>query len=128
MPSGCPPTPCARSMQVAVGKREALSVFGSDYPTHDGTGECRCTIQQRGSPSGLCSPHRAVSSVPRPRVNRRARLHPRGGLGQGTYGSLEEARGKPRLRHVQPGHGCRLFGTRHGQGFLKGASRVERQG
>ena len=25
-------------MQVAVGKREALSVFGSDYPTKDGTG------------------------------------------------------------------------------------------
>ncbi|MFB2801423.1 UDP-glucose 4-epimerase GalE [Shewanella seohaensis] len=24
--------------QVAVGKREALSVFGNDYPTHDGTG------------------------------------------------------------------------------------------
>jgi UDP-glucose 4-epimerase len=24
--------------QVAVGKRECLSVFGGDYPTHDGTG------------------------------------------------------------------------------------------
>ncbi|MFU8812473.1 MAG: UDP-glucose 4-epimerase GalE [Balneolaceae bacterium] len=37
-PSGIPNNLMPFVTQVAVGKREKLSVFGSDYPTHDGTG------------------------------------------------------------------------------------------
>jgi hypothetical protein len=36
--AGTTARPCCSNCQVAVGKREALSVFGSDYPTKDGTG------------------------------------------------------------------------------------------
>ncbi|TRD23321.1 UDP-glucose 4-epimerase GalE [Palleronia caenipelagi] len=38
-PSGKPENLMPYVTQVAVGRREALSVFGSDYPTRDGTGE-----------------------------------------------------------------------------------------
>lgn len=37
-PNGIPNNLMPFISQVAVGKREQLSVFGSDYPTHDGTG------------------------------------------------------------------------------------------
>jgi len=37
-PAGIPNNLMPYVTQVAVGKREQLSVFGSDYPTHDGTG------------------------------------------------------------------------------------------
>ena len=37
-PNGIPNNLMPYIMQVAVGQREALSVFGSDYPTSDGTG------------------------------------------------------------------------------------------
>lgn len=37
-PSGIPNNLMPFISQVAVGKREKLSVFGNDYPTHDGTG------------------------------------------------------------------------------------------
>lgn len=37
-PSGVPNNLMPYVTQVAVGKRARLSVFGSDYPTHDGTG------------------------------------------------------------------------------------------
>lgn len=37
-PSGIPNNLMPYVTQVAVGKRKRLSVFGSDYPTHDGTG------------------------------------------------------------------------------------------
>ena len=37
-PNGIPNNLMPFVTQVAVGKREKLSVFGSDYPTHDGTG------------------------------------------------------------------------------------------
>ena len=37
-PSGIPNNLVPYIAQVAVGKREALRVFGNDYPTHDGTG------------------------------------------------------------------------------------------
>merc|ERR1719331_1232619 len=37
-PKGIPNNLMPFIQQVAVGKREALSVFGSDYPTKDGTG------------------------------------------------------------------------------------------
>lgn len=37
-PNGIPNNLMPFISQVAVGRREALSVFGSDYPTHDGTG------------------------------------------------------------------------------------------
>lgn len=37
-PTGIPNNLMPYVTQVAVGKREKLSVFGSDYPTHDGTG------------------------------------------------------------------------------------------
>jgi UDP-glucose 4-epimerase len=37
-PSGIPNNLMPYVTQVAVGKRARLSVFGSDYPTHDGTG------------------------------------------------------------------------------------------
>lgn len=37
-PTGIPNNLMPYVTQVAVGKRERLSVFGSDYPTHDGTG------------------------------------------------------------------------------------------
>ena len=37
-PSGIPNNLMPYVTQVAVGKRKELSVFGSDYPTHDGTG------------------------------------------------------------------------------------------
>lgn len=37
-PRGIPNNLMPFLQQVAVGKRETLSVFGSDYPTHDGTG------------------------------------------------------------------------------------------
>lgn len=37
-PTGTPNNLMPYVTQVAVGKREKLSVFGSDYPTHDGTG------------------------------------------------------------------------------------------
>jgi len=37
-PSGIPNNLMPFVTQVAVGKREKLSVFGGDYPTHDGTG------------------------------------------------------------------------------------------
>lgn len=37
-PNGIPNNLMPFITQVAVGKRETLSVFGSDYPTHDGTG------------------------------------------------------------------------------------------
>ena len=37
-PSGIPNNLMPFVTQVAVGKRERLSVFGNDYPTHDGTG------------------------------------------------------------------------------------------
>lgn len=37
-PNGIPNNLMPYITQVAVGKREQLSVFGSDYPTHDGTG------------------------------------------------------------------------------------------
>lgn len=37
-PNGIPNNLMPYVTQVAVGKREKLSVFGSDYPTHDGTG------------------------------------------------------------------------------------------
>lgn len=38
-PSGIPNNLMPYVTQVAVGKREKLSVFGNDYPTRDGTGE-----------------------------------------------------------------------------------------
>ncbi len=38
MPSGIPNNLMPYISQVAVGKLEKLSVFGDDYPTHDGTG------------------------------------------------------------------------------------------
>ena len=37
-PNGIPNNLMPYIAQVAVGKREKLSVFGNDYPTHDGTG------------------------------------------------------------------------------------------
>ena len=37
-PNGIPNTLMPFISQVAVGKRDKLSVFGDDYPTHDGTG------------------------------------------------------------------------------------------
>ena len=37
-PSGIPNNLTPYIAQVAVGKREALHVYGNDYPTHDGTG------------------------------------------------------------------------------------------
>lgn len=37
-PKGIPNNLVPYIAQVAVGKREALGVFGNDYPTHDGTG------------------------------------------------------------------------------------------
>lgn len=37
-PNGIPNNLMPYITQVAVGKREALNVFGNDYPTHDGTG------------------------------------------------------------------------------------------
>ena len=37
-PKGIPNNLMPFIQQVAVGKRPALSIFGSDYPTHDGTG------------------------------------------------------------------------------------------
>ena len=37
-PNGIPNNLMPYISQVAVGKREKLSVFGNDYPTHDGTG------------------------------------------------------------------------------------------
>lgn len=37
-PTGIPNNLMPYVTQVAVGKRDQLSVFGSDYPTHDGTG------------------------------------------------------------------------------------------
>lgn len=37
-PNGIPNNLMPFITQVAVGKREKLSIFGSDYPTHDGTG------------------------------------------------------------------------------------------
>ena len=37
-PKGIPNNLMPYIQQVAVGKRPQLSVFGSDYPTHDGTG------------------------------------------------------------------------------------------
>ena len=37
-PQGIPNKLMPYISQVAVGKLEKLSVFGSDYPTHDGTG------------------------------------------------------------------------------------------
>ncbi len=37
-PKGIPNNLCPYITQVAVGKREFLSVFGNDYATHDGTG------------------------------------------------------------------------------------------
>jgi UDP-glucose 4-epimerase len=37
-PTGIPSNLMPYVTQVAVGKRDRLSVFGSDYPTHDGTG------------------------------------------------------------------------------------------
>jgi UDP-glucose 4-epimerase len=37
-PNGIPNNLMPYITQVAVGKREQLSVFGNDYPTHDGTG------------------------------------------------------------------------------------------
>lgn len=37
-PAGIPNNLMPYIAQVAVGKRECLSVFGGDYPTHDGTG------------------------------------------------------------------------------------------
>lgn len=37
-PTGTPNNLMPYVTQVAVGKRDELSVFGSDYPTHDGTG------------------------------------------------------------------------------------------
>ncbi|MBU0475541.1 MAG: UDP-glucose 4-epimerase GalE [Bacteroidetes bacterium] len=37
-PNGIPNNLIPYIAQVAVGKRDALSVFGNDYPTHDGTG------------------------------------------------------------------------------------------
>lgn len=37
-PNGIPNNLMPFISQVAVGKRDTLSVFGSDYPTHDGTG------------------------------------------------------------------------------------------
>lgn len=37
-PSGVPNNLMPYITQVAIGKREQLSVYGSDYPTHDGTG------------------------------------------------------------------------------------------
>ena len=37
-PKGIPNNLMPFIQQVAVGKRPHLSIFGSDYPTHDGTG------------------------------------------------------------------------------------------
>jgi UDP-glucose 4-epimerase len=37
-PAGIPNNLTPYIAQVAVGKREALHIFGDDYPTHDGTG------------------------------------------------------------------------------------------
>lgn len=37
-PNGIPNNLMPYIAQVAIGRREALSVFGDDYPTHDGTG------------------------------------------------------------------------------------------
>ena len=38
MPNGIPNNLMPYITQVAIGKRQKLSVFGNDYPTHDGTG------------------------------------------------------------------------------------------
>ena len=37
-PKGIPTNLVPYIAQVAIGKRDALGVFGNDYPTHDGTG------------------------------------------------------------------------------------------
>ena len=41
-PQGIPNNLMPFIAQVAVGRREFLSVFGGDYDTHDGTGTFQC--------------------------------------------------------------------------------------
>lgn len=84
LPWACP------SVQVAVGRREFLSVFGNDYKTDDGTGAswdgCNFGFPNLWLHPGLC-PHPL-------RPPRSQGLHPRRGSGQGPHRCSEEAQGK----------------------------------
>lgn len=92
------------SVQVAVGRREFLSVFGNDYKTDDGTGASR-SGGSRDTPSpgaAIAAPSPAGEICAHPLCPRRRQgLHPRRGSGQGPYCCFEEAQGGLRLQGTE---------------------------
>lgn len=77
-----------RVPQVAVGRRECLSVFGDDYDTVDGTGNgSGSTLRWAGSTVVCSQSCQQSTNCP----GRCARLYSRCGSGKGTHSSFEEA-------------------------------------
>lgn len=126
-PKGIPNNLMPYIQQVAVGVRPHLGVFGSDYPTKDGTGYAAlarrthlcthlCTPAHpprhaRPRPSWPCGPGVPPRPCPFPvprgtlhtsscSLPQCARLHPRRRPGQGSPGGSRQAAVQSRLRRV----------------------------
>jgi UDP-glucose 4-epimerase len=143
-PKGIPNNLMPFIQQVAVGKRPHLAVFGSDYPTHDGTGvrdyihvvdlakghlAALVKLQSDPGESGSSAIERRStersstlpSTLSQPRALLLARVPLPLSLAP-SHSSLVSAHPRPPLRdgHVQPGHWDGLLGARHGARLQRG--------
>uniref|UniRef100_A0A8D0UL98 UDP-glucose 4-epimerase n=1 Tax=Sus scrofa TaxID=9823 RepID=A0A8D0UL98_PIG len=125
-PQGIPNNLMPYVSQVAIGRREALNVFGNDYDTEDGTG-VRDYIHVVDLAKGHIAALRKLKEQCGCRVGREGRSEGGREMESSTSGSQRGRRCSPTTTpallpwaDLQPGHGHGLFGAPDGPGHGEG--------